>query len=76
MLTECLVSTERAACATGPVVGFCLPFVRMTIWAFSAQPPSLFATLSFDDSVAYMCIFGGMPVAVQVWAEATEFWPV
>ena len=49
--------------------------MRMAIWAPITLPPPLFAAVRLDGCAAMVSIFGGVPLALQQWAELTEILP-
>lgn len=72
MLTKSFVGAVRTTCAIGSVTNFCLPLMRVVIWALIAYPPDLPAVFGCHDDVAKVVIPGGMPLMLQQWAELAD----
>ena len=78
MRANSIVGTKWAASlhASTPAVDSALPLVRQTNRAAVTDPQNLPVAARFNGNIAKVSVLAVVPLALQLWAELTDIWPL
>ena len=74
MLTHSFAYAEWTAIILCSVAHLGLPLMGMTIWTIRACPMHLSPAVWSNADIAQVCIFGMVPLLLQLWAEQADVW--